>query len=1180
MDSPARTARSALRLSAGTGGGNSYLGDIATRLASPVVTHSRESSNESLSSLNSREIGSSSFFGASLSAAERDTEIKRVIFTAINDEDQAALSDFLITYPSSTEVLQLLLTTTYPNTDIFYQLDEEVLNDAAELLGPSMANLNAIQIACVLNAEDMALDLLDFVARTTDEIQSRKVLYEFMGRVWGDGNTVLHLAAFQGMSELVKRLLELGAASRKKNDRNYRPVDCADDQVTTQMFSKVVDVEGSIVPPSPPIADQQPFYSSIEDFLQSKPRPQGRKSSEANDEVHQGDPIDSKGRNLEDAEDAVTKELSIGHVENGLGKTLSIRNPQSEKSSAKSPRKSSLSKSGTTGNGKPRRGLGVQFDSATVLMYLCQHGPCVDPSYLDRIQECLKSIEDINEVRTSQKGLTPLHQACTYGHVDLVKLLLETTRIRVNVFDIEGWTPLHCACAEGHLEVVVLLGRCRAEGDDPPEDGPAFFPPDGPIDLIATNGDGETAEDVLEDNEPIAKILAALQARYPSGPRPQLVSMQNLTETPIDSTEALSAERETIPAVEAEDDGVVNAYLRNLEPSGISELVSAPIAESDWEMVSTGGVSVDDETATTGGGNVTELPETTAGSRLDENEAEMIPAQLSNAENAPVVMLPVLARPDHIHMGTSLETTVEPSVSNASAMLPSPIDLAPDVSSQTKPTTPNIQAFTSLAESSVEKDSSSSDTNSDAKVFVRAMVSGDASRIHLETSIPIEAIEDPKHSLELDQPVLAGSPTKRPSISTAELLVNRHPDTLVSAQAEITLPNASQDASSIADAEADVSLSSTAQQPPSPHIGANPQLPSQSLPPESEHGPEATDSTNHQHHPRPPPSPTHQAVKARGSQIPLPSPRSPNRSPTTSTTDLVSTLSRTASGIAVVAHEVTLPTSGSTSALTHTKPRKQSGDPTWSLESVERKPPIDGSGPTYPLSLRIPGGQRMGSIPSPTPHVTRTLMAESPIPPPQRTEIVSPPAASTPPRRLRRASQSRPQIITQRSADTLKDLPPPSPASTTTMTPTRSRMARTFSTTAMETTAVDVQQILRNESPTTPNPGTGPTGRLPPNGFLSRSGTRSAPSRKGTTAASGGGGYHTTVVLPVHVQSSSSSSVQVASSPPWKAYRDTLRAAAASPRQSPDVPVGLVRSGSVRERAAAINSGKPPTGVT
>ncbi|KAI8615986.1 hypothetical protein BC830DRAFT_1063856, partial [Chytriomyces sp. MP71] len=57
-----------------------------------------------------------------------------------------------------------------------------------------------------------------------------------MGRVWGDGNTILHLASFLGMSELVKRLLELGANPNKRNGRMYKPVDCADTDETRRMF--------------------------------------------------------------------------------------------------------------------------------------------------------------------------------------------------------------------------------------------------------------------------------------------------------------------------------------------------------------------------------------------------------------------------------------------------------------------------------------------------------------------------------------------------------------------------------------------------------------------------------------------------------------------------------------------------------------------------------------------------------------------------------------------------------------------------------------------------------------------------------------------------------------------------------------------------------------------------------
>ena len=83
------------------------------------------------------------------------------------------------------------------------------------------------------------MDILEFVIRITGEIQSKKILYEFMGRVWGDGNTTLHLASFMGMTELVSQLLALGAAKGKMNNRKYKPVDCTNDQQTREVFENV-----------------------------------------------------------------------------------------------------------------------------------------------------------------------------------------------------------------------------------------------------------------------------------------------------------------------------------------------------------------------------------------------------------------------------------------------------------------------------------------------------------------------------------------------------------------------------------------------------------------------------------------------------------------------------------------------------------------------------------------------------------------------------------------------------------------------------------------------------------------------------------------------------------------------------------------------------------------------------
>lgn len=65
---------------------------------------------------------------------------------------------------------------------------------------------------------------------------------EFLNRVWGDGNSALHLASFQGMSDVVDRLLKCGANPHKKNDRGYRPVDCADDDQTRKLFRVAIEM--------------------------------------------------------------------------------------------------------------------------------------------------------------------------------------------------------------------------------------------------------------------------------------------------------------------------------------------------------------------------------------------------------------------------------------------------------------------------------------------------------------------------------------------------------------------------------------------------------------------------------------------------------------------------------------------------------------------------------------------------------------------------------------------------------------------------------------------------------------------------------------------------------------------------------------------------------------------------
>ena len=60
-------------------------------------------------------------------------------------------------------------------------------------------------------------------------------------------------------------------------------------------------------------------------------------------------------------------------------------------------------------------------------------------------------------------GWTALHAACYYNHPDVVKILTQQDGIDVNVQDTAKDTPLHDACRWGRLKCVQLLmatGQC------------------------------------------------------------------------------------------------------------------------------------------------------------------------------------------------------------------------------------------------------------------------------------------------------------------------------------------------------------------------------------------------------------------------------------------------------------------------------------------------------------------------------------------------------------------------------------------------------------------------------------------------------------------------------------------------------------------------------------------------
>ena len=43
-------------------------------------------------------------------------------------------------------------------------------------------------------------------------------------------------------------------------------------------------------------------------------------------------------------------------------------------------------------------------------------------------------------------GYTPLHTACRYGQLDIMKFLVSLPSVNVNIKDKDGYSPLHTAC--------------------------------------------------------------------------------------------------------------------------------------------------------------------------------------------------------------------------------------------------------------------------------------------------------------------------------------------------------------------------------------------------------------------------------------------------------------------------------------------------------------------------------------------------------------------------------------------------------------------------------------------------------------------------------------------------------------------------------------------------------------
>ncbi|PAV85627.1 hypothetical protein WR25_08242 isoform C [Diploscapter pachys] len=95
--------------------------------------------------------------------------------------------------------------------------------------------------------------------------------------------------------------------------------------------------------------------------------------------------------------------------------------------------------------------------------------------------------------KQSKNGWSPLLEACSRGHTEVAKILLQH-HARIDVFDDQGRTALHLAALNGHLPIVHLLLQHKAFVNSKSKTGEA------PLHLCAMNGHVKVVNVLVQDH--------------------------------------------------------------------------------------------------------------------------------------------------------------------------------------------------------------------------------------------------------------------------------------------------------------------------------------------------------------------------------------------------------------------------------------------------------------------------------------------------------------------------------------------------------------------------------------------------------------------------------------------------------------------------------------------------------
>lgn len=342
-----------------------------------------------------------------------------------------------------------------------YDPDSELAG--LELLG-DLYDLNILEFLCLLDLENVLTCILNFIYLNCFYFNYFNCLnFVLMSKRWGQGNSLLHLASFMGMDQTCKLLIEWGVPWNIRNDRGYRPVDCADDDECRWVFwnLNVCDNQAVVKP-------------EIEDIADTTDTSEEEEQVQLEREI-----VDAgKGARLANNHDVV-RHLVDQVIEEGALKSSWDITP-SKRSGAGIPPPLALPLKG------PKQRKRVQFDDFTIFLQAAQSGE------LDTIEGLIRdanrdNISTLINYKSAYKRFSPLHVACMNNHINVIEYLLKLGALP-NEQDMYGYTPLHYAVLEGHTDLTKFLIR-RSE-----------------ITLKVRSSRGEAIWDCTEDNDMLNMI--------------------------------------------------------------------------------------------------------------------------------------------------------------------------------------------------------------------------------------------------------------------------------------------------------------------------------------------------------------------------------------------------------------------------------------------------------------------------------------------------------------------------------------------------------------------------------------------------------------------------------------------------------------------------------------------------